>query len=207
MIVQEPPPPKEHIPKRNCCYVCCKLTTTTLLTFILLVPVIFLVGAEEAYYSDKPIYRLLEESPSLREVRQELANKLNDEVTKIDAINLYSSEEKDLKKTSLLQKEESAKWENLREVADFLGYALSQHSEIVYRQIRYPSENLTSKEGSKGALKKAYNFNRADNLVLYLKKKLSKFLKNIVTRLSWKKSDDTSLISHFKNYVVSLVKK
>ena len=53
------------------CYQCCKFLTTLTLTIIVLIPIIYLVGTEETFYSHKHIYRLLAESPSLREAQHQ----------------------------------------------------------------------------------------------------------------------------------------
>jgi len=73
-----------------------------------------MVGTEETFYSHKHIYRLLAESPSLREAQNQFDSHIAQLGDNFDAINLYSAEGNDIKRSSYLQKEELARWENLR---------------------------------------------------------------------------------------------
>lgn len=45
------------------------------------------------------------------------------------------------------------------------------------------------------------------NPIFYLKKKLTKMIRNITTRLRWKEENNPELVSYIKNYIISLVKK
>lgn len=59
-------PPKEAQQNRlHILYLCCKTATALILTLVLLVPAIFLVGTEDSYYYEKPIYSLFEQSDYL----------------------------------------------------------------------------------------------------------------------------------------------
>jgi len=84
---------------------------------------------------------------------------------------------------------------------------------MVSRTIRYPSENVTSyvkeKDLQRPVFRKAYQFNKEDNTVIYLKRKIAKYIRRYMSRVNITRSsvDDKNygFVGRFKNYVIDLV--
>ena len=78
---------------------------------------------------------------------------------------------------------------------------------VVNKVIKYPSENVTKSQNPRRLVKKAYDLNKPANTVIYLKHKLLKMLKNTARRLKWKKSNDDSISTSLKNYIINLIQQ
>ena len=86
---------------------------------------------------------------------------------------------------------------------------------MVSRTIRYPSENVTTyvntKDINRPVFRKAYQFNKEDNSVIYLKRKITKYIRRYISRLNLTRTatNDKAYgwVARFKNYVFDLVEK
>ncbi len=79
--------------------------------------------------------------------------------------------------------------QNLVEISQFYGYLLnSEGNSIIGHKIEHPSQNVTTakKTGIKKIIANAYDFQKKDNVISYLRRKILKTIKNIIQRLKLK---------------------
>mgnify|MGYP000675205047 CR=1 FL=1 len=62
--------------RRHFAFQICKFSFILILTFLLLVPVLFIVGEEQIFYSEKVVYKLLADIPMVFEAKEELIDKI-----------------------------------------------------------------------------------------------------------------------------------
>jgi hypothetical protein len=167
-------------------YSCCRSLCTIAATVLLLIPIVYLLGSDESFYSQKPLYAAYAQDAYFQSKVAEVQAALNSSLF----VNLHPQEADDKKETL------SKRWEHLQEFVGYLGYYLNENNQPTVNRLIVPPGIKQQRKGksqqnvdNQKALEKAYTLG-SDGEMNILRNKINKVAAGAINRLKIKAKEN-----------------